>query len=480
MKHFGIGFVIDITKTVLQITYVMKKFILISVLGVFLSAGFTAMAQREPEEYLGLPGDNLNLYAVMKLFQESETLEAFERSLNDENSRINNLDLNRDNFVDYLRVVNFVDGNVHTIVLQAVLDRNQSQDVAVFTVERFNNGEVQIQLIGDELLYGRNYIVEPIYAETPNPGYIGRANRGNRVVTTTYVEVATWPIVRVIYRPGYVVWRSSWYWGYYPPYWRTWSPVYWHHYYGYHYYWRPHYYVHYRRWHEPRFIRYHEVYYTTHRVYAPVVNININSGNYKTTYSRPESRRDGEALFAKTHPEQYRRSAAVAGTISERRPVSQSSPARQSAGTTTGTDRRSPAATTNRSTSGSSAGQNTNTDRRSPAATNNRSTTGSSAGQNANTERRSPAATTNRSASGSSAGQSNNNARRPTESAASTPRSSSRPEPGQKASSARTSRESSKAASSSTRRSTEGSKATSTQKKSETSKSSESESSRRK
>lgn len=405
----------------------MKKLILTSVLGVFLSASFTAMGQRQPEEYLGLPGDNLNLYAVMKLFQESETLEAFERSLNDENSRINNLDLNRDNYVDYLKVVNFADGNIHTIVLQAVLDGNQSQDVAVFTVERFNNGEVQIQLIGDELLYGKNYIVEPIYAETPNPGYIGRANRGNRVVTTTYVEAATWPIVRVIYRPGYVVWRSSWYWGYYPSYWRTWSPVYWHHYYGYHYYWRPHYYVHYRRWHEPRFIRYHEVYYTTQRVYAPVVNVNINSGNYKTTYSRPESRRDGEALFAKTHPEQYRRSSAVAGTISERRPVSQSTPARQSAGTSTGTDRRSPAATS-------------------------RPATSKSAGQNSGSTQRSPAASSGRSSSGS--------------------------ESGQRASTARTSRQSSKAVSSSSRRNSEESKAT--QKKSETSKSSESNSSRRK
>ncbi len=131
-----------------------------------------AIAGRQdyPEEYLGLPGDNLNLYAVMNLFQESETLEAFERSLNEENSRINNLDLNNDGYVDYLTVSDYTSGNVHTIVLRSVLDRNEYQDVAVFTVEQLRNGEVQIQLIGDEALYGRNYIVEPNYAETPNPG----------------------------------------------------------------------------------------------------------------------------------------------------------------------------------------------------------------------------------------------------------------------------------------------------------------------
>ena len=35
------------------------------------------------------------------------------------------------------------------------------------------------------------------------------------VRTTTY-QVATWPVIRFIFMPNYVVWRSSWYWGYYP------------------------------------------------------------------------------------------------------------------------------------------------------------------------------------------------------------------------------------------------------------------------
>jgi hypothetical protein len=30
---------------------------------------------------LGLPGDNLNLYAVLDVFQDSETVEEFERQL---------------------------------------------------------------------------------------------------------------------------------------------------------------------------------------------------------------------------------------------------------------------------------------------------------------------------------------------------------------------------------------------------------------
>jgi len=43
-----------------------------------------------------LPGDDLDLYAVLDLFQKSKTIEAFEKSLNEEKASIVNLDLNND------------------------------------------------------------------------------------------------------------------------------------------------------------------------------------------------------------------------------------------------------------------------------------------------------------------------------------------------------------------------------------------------
>jgi len=49
----------------------------------FLPANIFAQSK---EDKLDLPGDNLNLYAVLKLFQESETLEGFERKLNEKRS----------------------------------------------------------------------------------------------------------------------------------------------------------------------------------------------------------------------------------------------------------------------------------------------------------------------------------------------------------------------------------------------------------
>jgi hypothetical protein len=342
----------------------MKRFLITSILATMLAAGTALMAQDYPEEYLGLPGDNLNLYAVMNLFQQSETIEGFERSLNDENSRINNLDLNNDNNIDYIKVNDYVDGDVHTIVLQDVLDRNENQDVAVFTVQKLRDGSVQIQLIGDEALYGKNYIVEPIYAETPNPGYTGRSNRQNvSVVTNNYVQVDAWPLVRFIYLPNYSIWHSSWYWGYYPSYWHPWRPYYWHYYYGYQYNWFPEYYSHFHRYDHPRYDRWNDFYYRDKRAYSRNVTININDGRYKNTYSRPEQRKDGEALYAKVHPE--RASSISTGNITGRRSASEASPNRQSTGANNGTTRRSTTNVNNRANTNSTAGQSTVSNRRS-------------------------------------------------------------------------------------------------------------------
>ncbi|MGQ8337083.1 hypothetical protein ACUNWD_11075 [Sunxiuqinia sp. A32] len=280
----------------------MKKLIIISIIALFTSLVNNATAENYPDEYLGLPGDNLNLYATMELFQESETLEGFERSLNDRNSNINNLDLNGDNLIDYISVMDYVDGSVHTIVLRTALNRNETQDIAVFAVQQFDDGSARLQLIGDEALYGKNYIVEPIYSdsrETPNPGYIGntRVVTSPKVIAVTTYEVAAWPIIRFIYRPSYICWRSSWTWGYYPSYWNPWRPYYWHTYYGYHSHFHNHYYAHYRHWNHYRYNRYHDFYYGHVRTYSPKISSRIREGNYKTTYSRPDLRKRGDELY---------------------------------------------------------------------------------------------------------------------------------------------------------------------------------------
>lgn len=143
--------------------------------------------------------DNLDLRAVASIFGDSRDLNDFERRLNDPNAQISNLDLNNDNRVDYLRVIETVEGNVHLIVIQSVLGLDTYQDIATVEVERDRYNKVQVQVVGDVYMYGDNYIYEPVYAYTP-------------VIYTSF-WVGN-------YRPYY----SSWYWGYYPSFYVAWTP----------------------------------------------------------------------------------------------------------------------------------------------------------------------------------------------------------------------------------------------------------------
>ena len=74
--------------------------------------------------------DNLDLRAIASIFGDAKDLEDFERQLNDPKIQISNLDLNDDNQVDYLRVIESVEGNTHLIIVQSVLGRDTFQDVA--------------------------------------------------------------------------------------------------------------------------------------------------------------------------------------------------------------------------------------------------------------------------------------------------------------------------------------------------------------
>ena len=134
---------------------------------------------------------SLDLKAVASIFGDSRTLEDFERRLNDYDAQISNLDLNSDGEIDYLRVIETSENNLHLIVIQAILDRDVFQDVATIVVERDRYRRTYVQVIGDPYMYGYNYIIEPVYLRTP--------------------RIFSW-----FWTPRYKRWYSPYYWGYYP------------------------------------------------------------------------------------------------------------------------------------------------------------------------------------------------------------------------------------------------------------------------
>src|SRR6187551_1089290 len=202
------------------ITPIMKKnlSLLVVAMSLLCSPVFT-QAQEDSTAMLGLAGDNLDLYAVLTLFQKSKTIEAFEKSLNDEQAKINNLDLNLDKKVDFIKVTTKKVDSSFSFILQVDVAKTETQDVAVIFVNK-EKGNVTIQAVGDPELYGKDYVIEPKgqSSVTANPGYTGADPVVVNVPATTTVVVQSAPIVQYVYSPAYVPYYPPYYYGYYPPY----------------------------------------------------------------------------------------------------------------------------------------------------------------------------------------------------------------------------------------------------------------------
>ncbi len=143
--------------------------------------------------------DGLDLQAVSELFAETKTLEDFEQAINNPDEGLNNLDLDGNGEVDYIRIVEQVEGDTHIIILQAVIGKDEFQDVATIEVER-NGSDYNMQIRGDVVIYGANYYYRPVH-------------------------VRVWPIFTWIYRPVYQPYHSRFRFGIYPRWWRPFRPV---------------------------------------------------------------------------------------------------------------------------------------------------------------------------------------------------------------------------------------------------------------
>ena len=144
-------------------------------------------------------GDDLNLMDVLELFKDSDSMEEFENALNSSDNPVNNLDLNDDGKVDYIQVIDQVEGNVNTLILRVPMNETEFQDVAVIELEKLDDHTSVIQIIGDEDLYGENYIVEPISE-----------------VSSEFKNVHAWKSVAYLHGPRYKTWKSPFRYGVYP------------------------------------------------------------------------------------------------------------------------------------------------------------------------------------------------------------------------------------------------------------------------
>jgi hypothetical protein len=195
------------------------------------------------QDSTGLPGDNFSLQGALALFKEANSPEEFEKLLNTESNKVNNLDLNEDGNIDYLRVINKKQNQVQLFIIQALVSNQESQDIAVIELEKTGDNNAVIQIAGDEDIYGETTLAEP--AETPDNAGPADADRNSWfsgpsspthgpaadleapafTPAGVIVNVWFWPCVRRVYAPAYVVWTSPWSWVSPPVWWRPWRPM---------------------------------------------------------------------------------------------------------------------------------------------------------------------------------------------------------------------------------------------------------------
>ncbi len=253
----------------------LKKLLLS--IGCFAATCFSAMAQQDST---GMPGDNFSLQGALELFKQSASPEEFEKLINTEDKNVNNLDLNRDGDIDYIKIIDKSEKEVHAFVLQIAVSENENQDIAVIELEKTGDTTAVLQIIGDEDIYGEQIIVEASDEgdesmednnfNTPQKGPAETFFHPVRIV----VNVFFWPCVRHVYRPVYRPWASPYRWRYYPNYWHPWRPYAWHVFHPRHLFYRCH----------CAIVRTHRVV-VAHRVYTPhrVTSVTVRT---KTTVAR--------------------------------------------------------------------------------------------------------------------------------------------------------------------------------------------------
>jgi hypothetical protein len=263
----------------------MKKIIFSWLLSVMF---LTAATAQYGTNRTGYEGDYFSLEGAVELFKQSYTIRDFERKLNTEDSWVNNLDLDYDGRIDYIRVEHRRQGQYHAIVLQIPLGRYDFQDVAVIEIEKVGRRQAVLQIIGDEDLYGEQVIVEPYESE----GYY--YDRGNY---RGYVNVYYWDAVQSIFDYNYHVYVSPYSYRYYPTWWSPWRQCGWNVY-------RPRIVVYHRHHHVVRVHRVIHVhnFYKPHRTYSHNVltrtnEVRVKHGKqpvHRTAVKRDNKRNDYE------------------------------------------------------------------------------------------------------------------------------------------------------------------------------------------
>lgn len=117
-------------------------------------------AQAAPAEsaevILKRQAEGLDLKAVTELARKCASATDFETRLNAQSEEVNNLDLNEDGKVDYIKVTEYGSGNLRGFSLTTEISPGEVQEIATIEFEK-RDKEATVQTTGNPSLYGPGY-----------------------------------------------------------------------------------------------------------------------------------------------------------------------------------------------------------------------------------------------------------------------------------------------------------------------------------
>lgn len=143
--------------------------------------------------------DGLDLKALTAIIKDVKSGEELEKKLNDANG-INNLDLNEDGKVDYLKVSEYGgQNNSYGFSITTEPVKGEEQEVASIEITK-KGDQAEVEVRGNEQIYGN--------------GHYYRENHFWRNM-----------FIASYFTRGFGMWHSPYHWGYHPPYYRSYAVV---------------------------------------------------------------------------------------------------------------------------------------------------------------------------------------------------------------------------------------------------------------
>lgn len=260
----------------------MKKLNLLFVAIVFIATSIFGQSS-------DLSGEDFDLEALAGIIESVSTFEDLEKAINTESNEVNNLDLDKNGEVDYVLIQMEKEGDTYVAFLRVAMSETEMQDVATIEMEKQSSTTAFFQIVGDEALYGKDYILEPEGGLVDISESSSGSTGGKGGPSFSYIPPP--PAVRVticvgVFRPGFRVWVSPYGVIIHPAWFRPWRPVA-----------RHHYRARAARWHRSRYHRaaHHRSHHARnmhkkhHRSSAKVSHHNSSAAKKNTTSSAAKS-----------------------------------------------------------------------------------------------------------------------------------------------------------------------------------------------